>query len=50
MPDYRELYFTLYKKVASATQLLLQAQLEAEERYGDDPLPPISLEQNDGDV
>ena len=33
MPDYQELYLTLFRATTKAIDLLVQAQQECEERY-----------------
>ncbi len=43
MPDYRELYFEMFRASEAAIRLLQQAQARAEEAYLAEDLPPVEL-------
>ncbi len=45
MPDYKKLYFELFRANATAAQQLLDAQLRAEEAVMWESDPPIALRQ-----
>jgi len=42
-PDYRELYFELFRASEEAARLLREAQLRAEQQVMDDDPPPLHL-------
>ena len=42
-PDYRELYFEMFRASEAAIRLLQQAQARAEEAYLAEDLPPVEL-------
>lgn len=47
MPDYQELYLTLFRATTKAIDLLIQAQQECEERYLSSNDNILTLERED---
>ncbi len=45
MPDYKKMYFQLAAEVASAVELLIQAQRQGENSYIEDDAPPFILDR-----
>lgn len=43
MPDYKAMYFELFRASVQAAELLQQAQLRAEQQLLDADLPPLQL-------
>lgn len=46
MPDYKAMYFELFRASAQAAELLQQAQLRAEQQFLADDLPPLKLNES----
>lgn len=46
MPDYKAMYFELFRASVKASELLQQAQLRAEQRYITDE-PPLQLNKTE---
>lgn len=46
-PDYKKLYFTLFRASEQAVRLLEEAQARAEEEYLRDAAPPLRLPEQD---
>ena len=46
-PDYKAMYFELFRASVQAAQLLQAAQQQAEEHLLEADLPPIRLEQTE---
>ena len=46
-PDYKAMYFELFRASAQAAQLLQAAQQQAEKQLLEADLPPIRLEQTE---
>lgn len=43
MPDYKEMYYTLFRASEKAVNILLEAQQSCEEMYLDSPQPGLLL-------
>ena len=43
MPDYKEMYYTLFRASEKAVNILLEAQRSCEEMYLDSPRPGLLL-------
>ena len=43
MPDYKEMYYTLFRASEKAVNILLEAQRNCEEMYLDSPRPGLLL-------
>lgn len=43
MPDYKEMYYTLFRASEKAVNILLEAQQRCEEMYLDSPRPGLQL-------
>lgn len=43
MPDYKELYFKLFRATEQAVNVLIAAQQECEELYLSEPEPELSV-------
>ena len=43
MPDYKEMYFKLFRASAQATDILIAAQRECEELYISSPEPELKV-------
>ena len=48
MPDYKTMYFELFRASVQAAQLLQEAQQRAEQQLLDADPPPLRLEEHDG--
>ena len=49
MPDYKAMYFELFRSSVQAAQLLQDAQKRAEQHLLEADPPPIRLEEPEGD-
>ena len=49
MPDYKAMYFELFRASVQAAQLLQAAQQQAEQQLLDADPPPLRLEERDGE-
>ena len=49
MPDYKALYFELFRASEQAARLLHEAQQRAEEQVMAEDAPPLRLEQSHND-
>ena len=43
MPDYKEMYFKLFRATEKAMEILIDAQRECEEMYINAPTPEIAV-------
>lgn len=43
MPDYKEMYYTLFRASEKAVNILLEAQRNCEEMYLESPRPGLTL-------
>jgi len=54
MPDYKEMYLTLFRAVEDAVNILIEAQQECEEMYISEPEPELKViepfRRGDGEV
>ncbi len=48
MPDYKEMYFQLFRRTEQVRRLLELAQQEAEETFVAGDLPPLHLPERQG--
>ena len=48
-PDYKAMYFELFRASVQAAQLLQDAQKRAEQQLLDADPPPLRLEERDGE-
>ena len=48
-PDYKAMYFELFRASVQAAQLLQDAQQRAEQQLLDADPPPLRLEERDGE-
>ena len=48
-PDYKAMYFELFRASVQAAQLLQDAQQQAEQQLLDADPPPLRLEERDGE-
>ena len=46
MPDYKQLYFQLFRRTEQMRRLLEAAQQEAEEAFLAQPVPPLHLAED----
>ena len=46
MPDYKEMYFKLFRACARAADILIEAQRECEELYISSPEPELIILEN----
>ena len=49
MPDYKAMYFELFRASVQAAQLLQDAQQRAEQQLLDADPPPLRLKERDGE-
>ena len=49
MPDYKAMYFELFRASVQAAQLLQAAQQQAEKQLLEADPPPLRLEERDGE-
>ena len=47
MPDYKAMYFELFRASVQAVQLLQDAQVRAEQQLLEADLPPLRLDETD---